>query len=202
MVRRRTPVQGLFDLPEEKAESAQAALRTTPKRATRVPTPILEQPDLFSLPPADPAPDQPSGARPLTKAARPEPVRREPMPSEPVRFMPTRVRLSQFIATAGTASLDPWLYYCVRDPAEAHAILASGLRPDRTAPPVLREAGATVAWLASLSEDDEDEDADDAPPPLLLRLRRNIVQNAMEPDPDAPQQPGSRMFLLTGDRTE
>lgn len=118
---------------------------------------------------------------------------------EPVRFLPAPVPLKQFAASTRPDAADVWLYVCCEDEAEARAIVEDGLSPDRDAPPALREAGAALAWLAERQENAETGAVD---APALLRLRRAVMERAIEIDPDGPQTEGLRIWLLTGDRDD
>ncbi|NHO33452.1 hypothetical protein [Acetobacter fallax] len=148
-----------------------------------------DHPDLFSAPPS----------APILPAGPPEPNLPEHKTTEPVYFVLSPVRIRQFIATASSNTLDHWLYYCTDDTGGAREAHANGLIPNADEPPILREAGAVTSWLAHFDEDGPDDDME-AGEPTIFRLRRSLVRSVIETDPDAPQQPGKRHYLLTGDR--
>ncbi|WP_143217328.1 hypothetical protein [Acetobacter sp. DsW_063] len=136
---------------------------------------------------------QPSGPAPLP------PSLSQSRNRESVRFLPAPVSLRQFAASAQPDAADVWLYVCCDDETEARALVEDGLSPDRDAPPALREAGAALAWLAERQENAE-TGAMDAP--ALLRLRRAVMERAIEIDPDGSRTEGLRVWLLTGDRDD
>ncbi|GBR03749.1 hypothetical protein [Acetobacter oeni] len=183
MARRPSPAQGRFDLPvaEPHPDDRPHPSGRSPRSNTS--TQPADQPDLFSVSPPRPTPP-------------PAPQRA----SESVRFTLSPVRIRQFIAAAGSNTIDHWLYYCTDDDAIARTVLENGLTPDPDDPPTLREAGAVTSWLARFDEDSQDDP--DGGEPVIFRLRRSIVREAIEPDPDAPQQPGKRHYLLAGDRQD
>ncbi|NHO55104.1 hypothetical protein GOB87_14315 [Acetobacter estunensis] len=154
----------------------------------QLPLPFPEQP---------PTPARPRVQKPVTaEAASPaEPdLFSAPPPrtlSRPVGFPLSPVSLHQFRQTATPATVDTWLYYGVTDPSLTGRLLEDGLLPDRADPPLLREAGAALRWLADLDEELLAEGR-----VVLFRLRRKLVRDVMELDPDGSSEPGARGYFL------
>lgn len=177
----RPPVQ--FDLlgaqPGKRAHKADAdrPQRTTPAR--RSPRPKAENPlqtDLF----AHPLPPRPKPPRTHLDA---EELRLSAVPAS--GFSPQ-------------AAPDSWLYL-VEEPDTASQFLTNGLPLRKSHPILLTERGGVAHWLTKMTDD---------PPglfattPVVLRLRRAMVAEWLEPDPDHTAEFSAPCYLLSGSRQE
>ncbi|MBO1325233.1 hypothetical protein K2X14_08105 [Acetobacter sp. TBRC 12305] len=85
--------------------------------------------------------------------------------------------------------------YLVTTAENASAFLADGLKLSRTAPIMLTERDGIGPWLAKLAENVTDEPLC---PNVVLRLRRAMVAQALEPEPDHSAEFAARCYLLSG----
>ncbi|GAJ30146.1 hypothetical protein [Acidomonas methanolica] len=83
---------------------------------------------------------------------------------------------------------DAWLY-CLCPVPQSRRLLRDGLRLDRRAPLSLLERPALFALVAMLAEAGE-------ACPSILRLRRALVQDFLEPDPDSSARAGAPCYWL------
>lgn len=89
---------------------------------------------------------------------------------------------------------DACLYLVTTDEEAAH-FLAHGLKLSRATPIMLTERDGIGPWLAKLAENVTDE----APcSNVVLRLRRAMVAQALEPEPDHSAEFAARCYLLSG----
>ncbi|MCG4273081.1 hypothetical protein [Acetobacter senegalensis] len=168
------------DLPEQKPASSSTEPRSHRKNSTQqtkvpaqdTPTPPASpQTDLFSYPfPPPPAPPR-------------------------THFTAEELRLSYSPPQSFTprTAPDSWLYF-VTDREEAHHLLHSGLHLTRKAPLLLTERNGVCAWLEKMAEDP----AGPAAFPCVLRLRRTMVADMLEPDPDHSAEFSAECYLLSG----
>ncbi|MFT9017627.1 hypothetical protein [Acetobacter malorum] len=153
--------------------------------------------------------DQPQRATPARRAPRPKaenPLQTDlfthplpPRPRPPRTHLDTaELRLSAVPATGFSpqATPDSWLYL-VTEPDTASQFLADGLPLRKTHPLLLTERGGVAHWLTKMTDD---------PPglfaitPVVLRLRRTMVSEWLEPDPDHSAEFSAPCYLLSGSR--
>lgn len=169
--------------------------RRTRRRAASAPTPTRSdaQADLFADPqpgaPLDVVPgDIPGVERQMEESPAFDvtPQMRYLVPAEaPLAGVP--------LASIGPASRPDGYLYLMADADTAAAWRESGLPVDARQPVVLAERPALLPWIAMVAEA-----AEDATPPVVLKLRRMLVDGMLEPDPDHTARLGAPCYLLTG----
>ncbi|CAP55192.1 hypothetical protein [Gluconacetobacter diazotrophicus] len=181
---------GTGELPLPAIETPEA--RRKPPRARAVPAAPraaaeIGQDDLFTRPPA----------------AIPEPVAPEPVAPAPPRRRAEHldaesVQLAR-VHYRGLQSSDPadsYLYH-IATGRDAEAMLRDGLAPSRRNPLLLTERGGVPYWLAVLA-DDADMVGDEAADIAVLRMKRFMIDDLIEDDPDSTRSSGSPCYFLTG----
>lgn len=165
------PVQpDLPCLPDVLARKAVRTRKKTPRSgATSITPSQISQTDLFALP-------------------------LPPLPRS--HFMPDEIRLSivpspEKIQPVGE---DAFLYMVVSQNHAQH-LMVSGLPLDRRRPLLLTERSGIPPWLAKTADTAA---CDTQPPPVVLRLKRSLVAQALEPDPDHTAEFASICYLLSG----
>lgn len=88
---------------------------------------------------------------------------------------------------------DSWLYL-VSNKEDAQHLLSSGVHLAKTEPLLLVERNGVCAWRDKLAEDPATATAS----PCVLRLRRSMVADMLEPDPDHSAEFSAECYLLTG----
>ncbi|WP_246856566.1 hypothetical protein [Acetobacter vaccinii] len=168
------PAQMLF--PSLATTRRAGAGRARKARAMPLSTAAGNQTDLFSLP-------------------------LQPLPR--TRFLPDELRLS--IVPSSTlvhgsglrrerSSCDGFLYL-VAPLEQAENFLLDGLPLNRRTPLMLTEHTGIPPWLAKLAEDRMDTPGTQD---VVLRLRRIMVEDALEPEPDHSAEFASPCYLLCG----
>ncbi|MFT8417949.1 MAG: hypothetical protein ABF636_03820 [Acetobacter sp.] len=120
-----------------------------------------------------------------------------PLPPLPrSHFMPDEIRLS---IVPSPEKIQPGVQdaflYMVVSKNHAQHLMVSGLPLDRRSPLLLTERSGIPPWLAKTA----DTAACDAHmPPVVLRLKRSLVAQALEPDPDHTAEFASICYLLSG----
>ncbi|MCQ9155969.1 hypothetical protein [Acidomonas methanolica] len=111
-------------------------------------------------------------------------------PAERTHLSPLEVPVTLISPAALGSGLRPdaWLY-CLCPLPESHRLRREGLRLDRRAPLSLLERPALFAFVAMLAEAGE-------ACPSILRLRRALVQDFLEPDPDSSARAGAPCYWL------
>ncbi|MCX2567100.1 hypothetical protein OQ496_11625 [Acetobacter suratthaniensis] len=107
-----------------------------------------------------------------------------PLPPLPrTVFLPEEIRLSPVAVASlsGRAGEDGFLYL-VETQGRAARLLEHGLPLSRRTPLMLTERGGVVPWLAWLDETRAEEQ--ESGPGMVLRLRRAMVAEALEAEPD------------------
>lgn len=107
-----------------------------------------------------------------------------PLPPLPrTGFLPDEVRLAPVAVAslAGRAGEDGFLYLVATEDGAAR-LLARGLPLSRRAPLMLTERAGVLPWLAWRTETQSGDDA--TGPGVVLRLRRAMVADMLEMDPD------------------
>ena len=164
------PVQpDLLTLPAGKACARMRAGRKMTRPRTVSPTPPAQQADLFTLP-------------------------LPPLPR--LRFMPDEIRLSfvpspEKIQPTGE---DAFLYMVVSH-AHAQHLMATGLPLDPRAPLMLTERAGIPPWLAKTADTTV---YDTQNMPVVLKLKRSLVAQALEPEPDHTAEFATACYLLCG----
>ncbi|MFT8676603.1 MAG: hypothetical protein ABF990_10475 [Acetobacter sp.] len=143
-----------------------------------------DPPDLFSLPlPALPR-----------SHFTPDELRLAPVPASTL-MMGRTSRPAQAKGQAATGDGNDACLYLVTTDEEAAHFLAHGLKLSRATPIMLTERDGIGPWLAKLAENVTDE----APcSNVVLRLRRAMVAQALEPEPDHSAEFAARCYLLSG----
>lgn len=121
-----------------------------------------------------------------------------PLPPLPrTVFLPEEVRLSPVaVASLGGRSGEDGCLYLVATQVRAARLLEQGLPLSRRAPLMLTERAGVVPWLAWLSETGAEEQ--DAGPGVVLRLRRAMVAEMLESDPDHTAAFSAPCYWLSG----
>ncbi|MFT8885138.1 MAG: hypothetical protein ABF946_02875 [Acetobacter papayae] len=122
----------------------------------------------------------------------------QPLPPLPrTVFLPEEVRLSPVaVASLGGRSGEDGCLYLVATQIRAARLLEQGLPLSRRAPLMLTERAGVVPWLAWLSETGAEEQ--DAGPGVVLRLRRAMVAEMLESDPDHTAAFSAPCYWLSG----
>lgn len=150
-----------------------------------------------------PAPTKRKARQPDTPPAGQEDLFARPLP--PVATPPRRVThldaaevglsfvpLRQF----GPADAADGFFYIVTTARQADSMLANGIDISPRAPMPLTERPGVMAWYTDLSED-MDAIADEGGV-AILRLRRFMVNDLVENDPDHTRAYGVPCYFLTG----
>lgn len=121
------------------------------------------------------------------------------LPSLPLlrtHFLPDEIRLARIpsLAAIYTKEADNFLYH-IADAPVASVLLQKGLPLNKRHPLMLTEQNGISPWLAKISEYMQDHAAQEA---VILRLRRVMVEDALEPDPDHTAEFASNCYLLSG----
>lgn len=118
------------------------------------------------------------------------------LPPLRTRFLPDEIRLTRISSLAATCSkeTDDFLYH-VADVPMASLFLQEGLPLNTRHPLMLTEQNGLGAWLSKIADYDPDDFSE---PAVILRLRRVMVEDALEPDPDHTAEFASRCYLLSG----
>ncbi|MDE7547675.1 hypothetical protein PY793_06715 [Acetobacter fabarum] len=164
------PVQpDLPTLPAGKAcKPVRAGKRTTRPRTVST-APGLQQTDLFALP-------------------------LPPLPRS--HFLPDEIRLSLVPAPEKLQSSgeDSFLYMVVSQNHAQH-LITNGLPLNRHAPLMLTERGGVPSWLEKIAETTA---CDAHGMPVVLRLKRSLVAQALEVEPDHTAEFATPCYLLSG----
>lgn len=175
-----------------------------PQLMERPPQPGPVQPDL--LPPPNGRVCKPVRADRKTPRTRPNPTTlhaqqadlfAQPLPPLPrSRFMPDEIRLSIVPSPEKLPAdgQDAFLYMVVPQHL-AQDFMVTGLPLDRRAPLMLTERSGICPWLAKTA--DTTTGYDEARP-VVLRLKRALVAQALEPDPDHTAEFAAVCYLLSG----
>lgn len=140
----------------------------------------------------------PAGARGALVAVCQADLFSLPLPPLPrTVFLPEEVRLSAVAVASlgGHAGEDGFLYLVVTQ-GRAARLLEHGLPLSRRAPLMLTERGGVVPWLAWLNDTRSEEPDTEAG--AVLRLRRAMVAEALEPDPDHTAAFSAPCYWLSG----
>lgn len=118
------------------------------------------------------------------------------LPPLRTRFLPSEIRLTRIPSLAAThaKAADGFLYH-IANASMASLLLQEGLPLSKRHPLMLTEQNGISAWLAKLSEYAPDNNSADA---VILRLRRVMIEDALEPDPDHTAEFASTCYLLSG----
>ncbi|MFS3134382.1 hypothetical protein ACLRDC_03250 [Gluconacetobacter sacchari] len=165
------------ELPLPEPASARPSSHPTPRRP-RAPRPAREpadtgQNDLFAAPP----PTAPPPRRQVTH-----------LDAESLQLARIHYRGLQASDPA-----DSYLYHITTE-ENAEAILRDGISISRRHPLLLTERGGVPYWLALLADDDDTGTADVA----VLRMKRFMIDDLIEDDPDSTRSSGSPGYFLTG----
>lgn len=172
-----------------------------PQLMERPPQPGPVQPDLLPLPTGKAC--KPVRANRRARHTQPTPAQQQtdlfalPLPPLPrSHFMPDEIRLS-FVPSPEKiqgGGEDAFLYMVVSQTTAQH-LMATGLPLDRRAPLMLTERPGILPWLAKTA--DTTAGYGDTPP-VVLRLKRALVAQALEPDPDHTAEFSTVCYLLSG----
>jgi hypothetical protein len=173
----------LFVAPEAVADAAQAAA----PHGEAAPEPLVVSP--MAPPEASPTPV----AAPRTSVADALPAAEPPPMLLPEMAMLRTVNPRDFRPNDRP---DAYLYHITTRP-DADTALEAGLPLSAADPVILTERGGVSYWLSVLSED-FDYILDQPPELVVLRLRRQAVQDLLEPDPSGSDDPRRATYLLTG----
>lgn len=118
------------------------------------------------------------------------------LPPLRTRFLASEIRLTRIpsLATTHAKEADGFLYH-IANASMASLLLQEGLPLNKRHPLMLTEQNGISAWLAKLSDYVPDNNSADA---VILRLRRVMVEDALEPDPDHTAEFASNCYLLSG----
>lgn len=192
------PRLGLDQLKLPAIAEQQAARSPRPRRGAAPvagpgPVPVPGQDDLFARPAAPlPVPVPVSDRAPHGPAEPPAP-RRQVTHLDADTVQLTRVH------HRGLQPSDPpdsFLYH-IAGAQRADAMLRDGLTLSRRDPLLLTERGGVPYWL-SLLADDADLLDDAAAGIVVLRLKRFMVDDLIEDDPDSTRSSGTPCYFLTG----
>lgn len=176
------------ELPLPEPTPGNGAAQPSPRR-TRTPRPARDaetsgQNDLFASPPTiNPPPPAP-------------PKPRAPPPRRQVAHLDAEALQLARIHYRGLQASDPadsYLYHITTE-QNAEAALRDGVSISRRHPLLLTERGGVPYWLALLADDDDASAADI----VVLRMKRFMVDDLIEDDPDSTRSSGSPSYLLTG----
>lgn len=116
----------------------------------------------------------------------------------PVRthFLPDEIRLTRIPSLAATHAKEAGNFlYHITDAPVASLLLQNGLPLNKRHPLMLTEQNGISAWLAKISEYLHGNASEKA---VILRLRRVMVEDALEPDLDHTAEFASNCYLLSG----
>ncbi|GCD50540.1 hypothetical protein NBRC106471_2096 [Acetobacter pasteurianus subsp. pasteurianus LMG 1262 = NBRC 106471] len=118
------------------------------------------------------------------------------LPPLRTHFLPEEIRLTRIpsLAATHTGKEGNFLYH-ITDAPVASALLQKGLPLNKHHPLMLTEQNGISAWLAKISEYIQGNASEKA---VILRLRRAMVEDALEPDPDHTAEFASNCYLLSG----
>ncbi|ARW10694.1 hypothetical protein S101447_01623 [Acetobacter ascendens] len=118
------------------------------------------------------------------------------LPPLRTHFLPDEIRLTRIpsLAAVYTKGADNFLYH-IANASVASLLLQHGLPLNRRHPLMLTEQNGISAWLAKITEYIEGNASEKA---VILRLRRVMVEDALEPDPDHTAEFASNCYLLSG----
>ncbi|MBB2204177.1 hypothetical protein [Gluconacetobacter takamatsuzukensis] len=169
-------------------EPVRTAAQPAPRRP-RTPRPVREatgqgQNDLFAspLPTAEPPAEPPK--------AEPPPPRRQVASLDAETLQLARVH---YRGLQASDPADSYLYHITTD-ENAEAMLRDGLTMSRRHPLLLTERGGVPYWLSLVADDDDASEADIA----VLRMKRFMIDDLIEDDPDSTRSSGSPSYFLTG----
>ncbi|GBQ82218.1 hypothetical protein AA13595_0858 [Gluconacetobacter johannae DSM 13595] len=205
MARSRLSSDDMNELPLPEGAAGRQSPRPRVPRAARRPAAGIAQDDLFQARapvamPAEPAP------------LAPAPASMTPAPAAPVApTAPPRRRVAHLDAGdiqlarvhyRGLQPSDPpdsFLYH-IASSRNAEQMLRDGLDLDPRQPLQLTERSGVPYWLSLLMDDadppmDEPEEEEDI---AVLRLKRFMVDDLIEDDPDATRSSGVACYFLTG----
>ena len=120
-----------------------------------------------------------------------------PLPPLPrSHFLPDEIRLSLVPAPEKLppAGEDCFLYMVVSQNHAQH-LMATGLPLNRRAPLMLTERAGIAAWLAKTAETTA---CDAHNMPVVLKLKRSLVAQALELEPDHTAEFATPCYLLSG----
>lgn len=174
----------------------------------RTPKPGPVQPDLLPAQLAGNACKPIRGSRKATRAKTvsttlpPQQADLFAMPLPPLprsHFMPDEIRLSfvpspEKIQPCGE---DAFLYMVVTQNHAQH-LMATGLPLDRRAPLMLTERAGICPWLAKTADT---AGSDSHSMPVVLKLKRSLVAQALELEPDHTAEFSTACYLLSGEQT-
>ncbi|MBB2196462.1 hypothetical protein HLH44_03120 [Gluconacetobacter sp. 1c LMG 22058] len=171
------------ELPLPEPVPARAATHPAPRRP-RAPRPLRDeaetgQNDLFTSPLPAPPPK-----------AEPPPPRRQVTHLDAETLQLARVHYRGLQASDPT---DSYLYHITTN-ENAEAMLRDGVTMSRRHPLLLTERGGVPYWLSLLADDDDASEADIA----VLRMKRFMIDDLVEDDPDSTRSSGSPSYFLTG----
>lgn len=175
------------ELPLPEPAPTRAGTHSTPRRP-RAPRPLRDtaetgQNDLFTSAPASPPPAAPPKAAPT-------PPRRQVTHLDAETLQLARVH---FRGLQASDPADSYLYHITTD-ENADAMLRDGLVMSRRHPLLLTERGGVPYWLSLVADDDDASEADIA----VLRMKRFMIDDLIEDDPDSTRSSGSPSYFLTG----
>ncbi len=121
----------------------------------------------------------------------------QPLPPLPrSHFMPEEIRLSVVPSPEKIqAGTDDGFLYTVVSQEDATHLMAHGLPLNRRAPLMLTERAGIPLWLAKITET---EVYSAHSYPAVLRLKRSLVAQALEQDPDHTAEFAISCYLLSG----
>ncbi|MFW7268546.1 hypothetical protein ACMAUO_11315 [Gluconacetobacter sp. Hr-1-5] len=171
------------ELPLPEPVPARAAAHPTPRRP-RAPRPVRDgaetgQNDLF----ASPLPAAPPKAEP-------------PPPRRQITHLDAETLQLARVHYRGLQASDPadsYLYHITTN-GNAEAMLRDGLVMSRRHPLLLTERGGVPYWLSLVADDDDASETDIA----VLRMKRFMIDDLIEDDPDSTRSSGSPSYFLTG----
>lgn len=112
-------------------------------------------------------------------------------------FLPEEVRLTPVaVASLGGRGGEDGFLYLVVTQGRAARLLEQGLPLSRRAPLMLTERDGVMPWLAWLNETQSEEP--DAEPKVVLRVRRAMVADVLEADPDHTAAFSAPCYWLSG----
>ncbi|GAA4474871.1 hypothetical protein GCM10023157_02700 [Gluconacetobacter asukensis] len=169
-------------------EPAPRAATQPATRRPRTPRPVRDttdagQNDLFASAAASPPPAAPPKAEPT-------PPRRQVRHLDAETLQLARVH---FRGLQASDPADSYLYHITTE-ENADAMLRDGLAMSRRHPLLLTERGGVPYWLSLVADDDDASEADIA----VLRMKRFMIDDLIEDDPDSTRSSGSPSYFLTG----
>lgn len=112
-------------------------------------------------------------------------------------FLPEEVRLTPVaVASLGGRGGEDGFLYLVVQQGRAARLQEQGLPLSRRAPLMLTERDGVMPWLVWLSETQSEEP--DSEPKVVLRVRRAMVAEVLEADPDHTAAFSAPCYWLSG----